>query len=704
VTLASGTLADLDLASIAATTSLGRSSLRLELRTAGGELIGSLVLKAGRIVSATAGGARGRDALRVIMNAGSDTRFQLAHEPLEFAMSSALASVDELGKLARGSSPANLGGPSGGPSDGGEVTRSDLPSLRPRSAPPVTRVPMMEGQLDEFDLLTLLQTIGLGRQLVEIELRDRAGAPLGAVRVKSSKIMSARAGDADGLPALAELIGSRACVAFAAFRVAGEFDRLPELASVSEVSVRFAPPAPEQADRTVAEGTLAEFDIPTILHTLGSSRQYYALEIHDELTTAGAIFIKSGIVQAATAGELTGLRAIQHLIASHPHDRFRLVQLAGELPEQVPLGPISRVLLSVDAPAPPTARSPGPPAGSPRAPEPVPGEPAAAPVASEPVLMQGKLSDFDVRTVLEVLAATRQHARLQILDPGQPPLGEIALKAGQIMSGRAGNLRGRDALVLLLGAPRQLWFRVVTGSQGLEPQEPLGSIHELLAGIEIAGARRPQASTRALRWAIPLSVAVGGAIVFVAIRGWNTGQPAQLHATPAGNAAPAAEATAPPAPPTPRPAPPTPTTAPPPAGAATTAPASPTEAPASAKPPETPPPAQPAETPPSAQPAETPPPAQPAETPPPVQPAETPPPVQPAETPPPAPARRSGGISIKNAQAALKRLGYDPGPIDNAYGRQTRSAIMQFQRSQHLPVSGFLDRDTWSAIVGQLIP
>jgi len=62
------------------------------------------------------------------------------------------------------------------------------------------------------------------------------------------------------------------------------------------------------------------------------------------------------------------------------------------------------------------------------------------------------------------------------------------------------------------------------------------------------------------------------------------------------------------------------------------------------------------------------------------------------------------GGSVQNAQTALKRLGYDPGPIDNSYGPQTRTAILKFQRSQHLPATGVLDRDTWSAIVGQLMP
>lgn len=570
--LASGTLAELDVASIAATTSLGRSSLRLELRAASGEPIGSLVLKAGRIVSATAGGVHGRDALRVIMSAGGDARFQLAREPLDFALSSALASVDELEKLARGSTGTARVSVHGG--DG--ATRSDLPSARRRTVPPVA-----------------------------------AGGP---------------------------------------------------------------------RDHTVVEGSLSEFDIPTILHTLGSSRQHYALEVHGEQGAAGTIFLKSGIVQSATAGSFTGLRAIQHLIASHGHDRFRLVQLAGEVPEQVPLGPVGHVLLSIDAPAPspPVTRSPTAPVAPPRASTHAPEDRAAPPAAAaapsaapEPVLMEGKLSDFDVRTVLEVLAATRQHARLQILDAGQPPLGEIALKAGQIISGQAGTLQGRNALVFLLGASRQLWFRVVTGSPDLASQEPLGSIHELLAGIQIGGVRRPEATTRALRWAIPLSFVIGGAIVFIVVRG-GSGPSAEPPAAPGGRLAPAmaptGEAPRDRAPPIASPAQPTSAGAAPQAGSAAGSTVQLTEVPPT-------PPATQAE-----------------------------PPPEPQPPPPPAPARRSAGVSIQNAQAALKRLGYDPGPADNAYGPQTRNAIMQFQRSQHLPATGVLDRDTWSAIVGQLMP
>jgi hypothetical protein len=102
------------------------------------------------------------------------------------------------------------------------------------------------------------------------------------------------------------------------------------------------------------------------------------------------------------------------------------------------------------------------------------------------------------------------------------------------------------------------------------------------------------------------------------------------------------------------------------------------------------------------------------ETPPPAPPASPVPPapaddlaVAPDEivVPPPAPPVKQGSrTAVRKAQAALKRLGFDPGPIDNVYGRSTRAAIMQLQRSQGLPVTGALDHATWAAMVSSLAP
>lgn len=51
-------------------------------------------------------------------------------------------------------------------------------------------------------------------------------------------------------------------------------------------------------------------------------------------------------------------------------------------------------------------------------------------------------------------------------------------------------------------------------------------------------------------------------------------------------------------------------------------------------------------------------------------------------------------LALRTAQAALRYLGIDPGPVDGLRGRRTRSAITHFQEQFGLPVTGELDLDT----------
>jgi S1-C subfamily serine protease len=48
---------------------------------------------------------------------------------------------------------------------------------------------------------------------------------------------------------------------------------------------------------------------------------------------------------------------------------------------------------------------------------------------------------------------------------------------------------------------------------------------------------------------------------------------------------------------------------------------------------------------------------------------------------------------VRDAQALLYRLGYNPGPIDGILGERTRSAIKEFQRDFGLPVTGKMDKN-----------
>lgn len=49
---------------------------------------------------------------------------------------------------------------------------------------------------------------------------------------------------------------------------------------------------------------------------------------------------------------------------------------------------------------------------------------------------------------------------------------------------------------------------------------------------------------------------------------------------------------------------------------------------------------------------------------------------------------------VREAQRALRDLGYHPGPIDGMFGPQTRTALEKYQLAEKLPVTGQLDAET----------
>ena len=49
---------------------------------------------------------------------------------------------------------------------------------------------------------------------------------------------------------------------------------------------------------------------------------------------------------------------------------------------------------------------------------------------------------------------------------------------------------------------------------------------------------------------------------------------------------------------------------------------------------------------------------------------------------------------VREAQRALRDLGYHPGPIDGMFGPQTRMALEKYQVAEKLPVTGQLNAET----------
>lgn len=65
-------------------------------------------------------------------------------------------------------------------------------------------------------------------------------------------------------------------------------------------------------------------------------------------------------------------------------------------------------------------------------------------------------------------------------------------------------------------------------------------------------------------------------------------------------------------------------------------------------------------------------------------------------------APAAGDGSLKDIQAGLERLGYDPGPADGRLGPKTRAAIERYQQNNRLAVTGEPSADLWASIKSKL--
>lgn len=87
------------------------------------------------------------------------------------------------------------------------------------------------------------------------------------------------------------------------------------------------------------------------------------------------------------------------------------------------------------------------------------------------------------------------------------------------------------------------------------------------------------------------------------------------------------------------------------------------------------------------------------------------PPVQeqrPSTSAAPTPSAPNAGAEstrgrIANLQRALRRLGYDPGPVDGIPGARTRAAVRAFEADAGLPVTGRLSEGLESAVLAAVV-
>jgi len=67
-------------------------------------------------------------------------------------------------------------------------------------------------------------------------------------------------------------------------------------------------------------------------------------------------------------------------------------------------------------------------------------------------------------------------------------------------------------------------------------------------------------------------------------------------------------------------------------------------------------------------------------------------------------AKGARGEIVRRLQVALLGKGFDPQGVDGSYGKNTKTAVTNFQQGNSLQVSGKVDLGTWTQLLGTPIP
>jgi chromosome partitioning protein len=178
-TVMEGSLSEFDLSSVIQVVSIGRQYTGVELFDESGNVVGTLFLKSGKILEATSGSLSGLDAVSTLLRDSRHRRFSVYRTEPFADVQSPVGSVGEV-----------------------------LLKMMQSEATAPERIAVMEGLLSEFDLLTVLQVISIGRQFTGVEVFDTSGKVLGKIELKAGKVVSAVSDHLSGVDAIRRLVRS----------------------------------------------------------------------------------------------------------------------------------------------------------------------------------------------------------------------------------------------------------------------------------------------------------------------------------------------------------------------------------------------------------------------------------------------------------------------------------------------------------------
>jgi len=178
-TVMEGSLSEFDLQSVMQVVSLGRQYTGVDLFDESGTLVGTLFLKSGKILSAKSGSLSGLDAVSTLLRNSRQKRFSVYRTERFSDTHSPVGSVGEV-----------------------------LLKMMASEATSPERIAVMEGSLSEFDLLTVLQVVSIGRQFTGVEVLTPDGRLLGRIELKAGKVVSAKSDHLNGIDAIRRLLRS----------------------------------------------------------------------------------------------------------------------------------------------------------------------------------------------------------------------------------------------------------------------------------------------------------------------------------------------------------------------------------------------------------------------------------------------------------------------------------------------------------------
>jgi hypothetical protein len=430
---------------------------------------------------------------------------------------------------------------------------------------------------------------------------------------------------------------------------------------------RTSAPSPRRA--RILEGNLDELELSHVLEVLSTSRQHFELHVRDDAAASvGVIEVKSGIVIGASTDKLSGVTAARELLTART-GRFVAIRRAEAMGERAPLISVRALLQPPAASTDPEDAFEDTPALSVTSALAKEANTETPSVTAPIPVLDGKLGDLDVASILHVAGASRQYTCVHIFDDQRTPLGVIHLKSGHVVRAQAQDVSGVAAVRRLLHSPRDFSYLVQRYPNASEVTSSIGSIANVLeraAAQTQPGAARPSrtptptqltpvttSQPRRSGAGAPNSSWMGGAVLgagFVLLGGIAT---AVVLRSPALNTSVS------------------PISAPP-----------PHLEPAPLRPPPAPSPEPPA-----------------AE---PERPAATSSSAAPLEAATAGSAATPSRAAIASFQAGLRQLGYETGPVDGVIGPRTSAAIRAFQYAEHLAVDGTLSAPTRAVLLRRI--